>query len=364
MKNIVVVLNAPSGASDVTLSGKNVNVTGAKPFSQMLSLMSPKLSGGAGTAQVSTITPATAAAGVTYSFSITQVVSTGTITRLISYTATAADTATTICDNFREILAANGLEVVGSGTTTCIITANAGYNVFNIAAISSTSVATGTPGVPVTGSYAQILAASGGETTAVSGRYYDQYTVVTTFNSPNNGGETNLEINPVLLYIFVDKTTSAANALAFEGAWSAIANNYTRTVDANAATLTLTQGDNGSTVLMNKADGVVVTLPAATNAIKGWSATFVYKTTISSNSGTVQGASSADLFNGSLSIIKSGAAGSTFAANGSSDYKVASNGTTTGGIAGGVFTLTCLGLNSWLVTGNLQGSGSVETPFA
>lgn len=117
-------------------------------------------------------------------------------------------------------------------------------------------------------------------------------------------------------------------------------------------------------VLMNRAAGTVVTLPAATDALKGWSATFVYKTTITSNSGTVIGASSADLFYGSLTIIKSGAAGSTFAADGTDDYSIASNGTTTGGIAGGVFTLTCLGLNAWLVTGNLQGSGIVATPFA
>jgi hypothetical protein len=362
MKNIVVVLNAPSGASDVNLVGKNVFVTSCKPFNQNLSLMSAKLSGGAGTQQVSTITPAAAAAGTTYSFSITQNVSTGTITRLISYTAISGDTTTTICDAFRTILAANGLEVVGSGTATCIITANAGYNTFDIASIASTTVATGTAGVARAGSYAQVLAMGGLD--AVSGRYYDQYTVITGFNAPIVGGEAILNTQPVLLYIFVDKTSSAANALAFEGAWSAIANNYTRTVDSNAATLTLGQGDNGSTVLMNRAAGTVVTLPAATDALKGWSATFVYKTTITSNSGTVQGASSADLFVGSLSLIKSGAAGSTFAANGSSDYKVASNGTTTGGIAGGVFTVTCLGANSWLVTGNLQASGTVATPFA
>lgn len=219
MKNIVVVLNAPSGASDVTLLGKNVVVTDCKPFSQALSLMSPKASGGAGTAQVSTITPGTATAGNTYSFSITQAVDTGTITRFISYTAITGDTTTTICDAFRTILAANGLEVVGSGTSTCIITANAGYNVFNIAAIENTSVSTGTPGVAMSGSYAQVVAAGG--TDAVSGRYYDQYTVVTGFNSPNTGGESSLEVHPVLLYVFVDKTTSAANALAFEGAWSA-----------------------------------------------------------------------------------------------------------------------------------------------
>lgn len=75
-----------------------------------------------------------------------------------------------------------------------------------------------------------------------------------------------------------------------------------------------------------------------------------------------------DLFVGSLVSGKDGvltAGGTaTFIPNGSSNDVISMNGTTTGGIAGSVITVTAIAANKWQVNGTLIGSGTLATPFA
>lgn len=85
------------------------------------------------TAGVITITPT--AAAQTYTFTINAFSkSTGLPkTMLISYTATASDTATTISNAFRAQLAADtDMSVTGSGTATFIVTSTTGYPKFTV----------------------------------------------------------------------------------------------------------------------------------------------------------------------------------------------------------------------------------------
>lgn len=133
-------------------------------------------------------------------------------------------------------------------------------------------------------------------------------------------------------------------------------------VQTSAATLTLTAGESDSVQVLNVATGFVTTLPAATAANTGVTYKFIVKTSVTSNSYTIQGASSADLFYGGVIMISSTADNTiTAAPNGSSHYKLVLAGTTGGGLIGTVVELTCLGLNAWAVTGIVTGSGDVAS---
>lgn len=93
--------------------------------------------------QITTVT-FTAANSTTYQLSVTQFLpALGTrITVPLSYTtAVSGDTATTICNAFRAQLALSNLEITGSGTTTFVMTGNAGnplFTVTNITPVSTT----------------------------------------------------------------------------------------------------------------------------------------------------------------------------------------------------------------------------------
>jgi hypothetical protein len=90
-------------------------------------------------------------------------------------------------------------------------------------------------------------------------------------------------------------------------------------------------------------------------------------TTISTSSlkiGTTSGSS--DLFVGSLLMIDTDSSGATvgFTANGSSNDFINLNGTTTGGVAGSFVQIVAIAANKYVVSGVLNGSSTVATPFA
>lgn len=130
----------------------------------------------------------------------------------------------------------------------------------------------------------------------------------------------------------------------------------------------LTTAQSGAVCMFNAIAGNVFTLPAATSANKGVTFTFIQTATVTSNAATIQGATSSDLFvvGSGITQIKGTATPTVayYSPNGSSNYKVSGNGTTTGGIIGDRYTVTCLGLNQWLVDGRQSASGTVATPFA
>ena len=71
-----------------------------------------------------------------------------------------------------------------------------------------------------------------------------------------------------------------------------------------------------------------------------------------------------DFLLGGVDLATSGGAASTFTANGSTIRSINLNGTTTGGIAGSTFCVVAFAANTYLVQGQLIGSGTLATPFA
>lgn len=132
-------------------------------------------------------------------------------------------------------------------------------------------------------------------------------------------------------------------------------------VATSTATLALVAGQSDSVQVLNVATGFVTTLPAATAALAGITYKFIVQTGVTSNSYTIQGASSSDIFYGGVALISNSTSPYAIGcpANGSSHYKLVMSGTTTGGLVGTAVTFTCLGLNAWAVDGLVLGSGTI-----
>jgi hypothetical protein len=87
--------------------------------------------------------------------------------------------------------------------------------------------------------------------------------------------------------------------------------------------------------------------------------------TSSGTSTTIQGNSSADLMMGGLLSVKNGLTNVHFhEPNGSSNYQIIMNGTTTGGVAGTRLQIQAVYTNRYYVEGFSIGTGTLATPFA
>jgi hypothetical protein len=94
----------------------------------------------------------------------------------------------------------------------------------------------------------------------------------------------------------------------------------------------------------------------------GTTYSFFVETTASALSIVTDGT---DKFVGSLLMVDTDSSGATTGyAPASTNDVITLNGTTTGGIAGTMITVTALASAKYMVTGVLLGSGSVATPFA
>ncbi len=141
--------------------------------------------------------------------------------------------------------------------------------------------------------------------------------------------------------------------------------NSSLNVVAETANATLTAAQSGTLFLFNVAAGATLTLPAAA---VGLTYGFAVQTSITSNSAKVTvGSSNGFLIGAVQSAASSGGATDQWVGNGSSHISVTQNCTTTGGLQGSYFTVTCIYAGStplWLVDGELIGSGTLATPFA
>jgi hypothetical protein len=129
-----------------------------------------------------------------------------------------------------------------------------------------------------------------------------------------------------------------------------------------ASTLTLNYSlHNDGIVVINRAAGCTVTLPAATGS--GARFRVMVGTTISSGSFKLQVANASDTMAGHITTsIATGAAGADFGeALTGTDDTITCNGTTTGGIAGSYIEAEDVAANLWRINGALIGSGSVTS---
>ena len=140
-----------------------------------------------------------------------------------------------------------------------------------------------------------------------------------------------------------------------------------------AATKTLTAADTGTTYLLNRAGGIVITLPTAAAGLKF---KFIIGTTFTGTF-SIDGASANDIFTAASTIIISDkdAPGTVslkqFHADGSDDDKMTMDADTKGRFVGG--EIDCLGIATggqgsatavWQMNGITFGDGSFATPFA
>lgn len=134
------------------------------------------------------------------------------------------------------------------------------------------------------------------------------------------------------------------------------------------ATRTLSEGESGSLILLDKVDGITITLPAVTTgANPGTWFEFMVSATATSNAYKIITGAATELMVGSIlncdtdttdavAIWKSLVATSNISVN--------LNGSTKGGIKGDRFRITNLNATTWVVEGVTNGTGVVVTPFA
>jgi hypothetical protein len=133
------------------------------------------------------------------------------------------------------------------------------------------------------------------------------------------------------------------------------------------STVTLTQIDHaGRCVVLNRAAGVTVTLPAASGT--GDEYTIVIGTTATSNANIVKVANATDVMNGSLNIQQDTDGDGTlkvWRADAGDDTMTFAGAATTGGIVGGYIRCTDYASGFWSCQAFTQsGGGSEATPFS
>lgn len=140
-------------------------------------------------------------------------------------------------------------------------------------------------------------------------------------------------------------------------------------ISGSGATAVLTAAQSGSTVLFDRAAGIVYTLPAPAVGIYY---DFITTATITGGAAEVITNAGTVFVQGTVSVaLEATTPGANpgpkfFSGNGTSHVKISSNGSTTGGIKGSQYRITCTGLtdNAWTVSGIVLASGTIATPFA
>lgn len=131
------------------------------------------------------------------------------------------------------------------------------------------------------------------------------------------------------------------------------------TLDAATATITA-DGYAGLTILLDRAAGVVATLPAATGS--GARYEFVIKTTVTSNAYDIRCPSGSEFFGHATLHQDSANTVATFDAA-DNDNEISMNGSTTGGLRGGRIVLTDAYAGHWHALVETAATGTEATPF-
>lgn len=166
---------------------------------------------------------------------------------------------------------------------------------------------------------------------------------------------------------FLDTVTASSGVVASK---AVIANSSGMTPSVpnvvrhtTGATLALTAAQSGAEIYLDKADGVVVTLPASS---VGLTYKFFAVTSVTSNAYKLSTATQGtEFFDGTINSLQDAAvASAVFTGDGSTHDNFSMNGTTTGGLVGTQLRVTCSAANKWTVTGFVRASGTEATPFS
>lgn len=132
------------------------------------------------------------------------------------------------------------------------------------------------------------------------------------------------------------------------------------------ATRTLSVDETGSTVLLDRAAGIVITLPLA---VPGLQYDFKVTTSVTSNAYKIITGAATELLIGGYTNVDTDTSNAVavFTANGSTHISVnmtAAGSNAQGGLAGTSLRFTCLSTTRWAVEGIVLGGGTVATAFA
>lgn len=129
------------------------------------------------------------------------------------------------------------------------------------------------------------------------------------------------------------------------------------------ATKTLLASESGAMLILDKVDGIILTLPAPQIGLQF---DIFVKASVTSNSYKVITSAGTIFLFGSVLSNDTDTAGAAvfFDGNGTTHVAVTMNGTTTGGRIGTRLRFTCVSSTLWHVEGVCFGSGAVATPFA
>lgn len=134
-------------------------------------------------------------------------------------------------------------------------------------------------------------------------------------------------------------------------------------LSVTASTVTLTASAHaGKIVVLNRAAGVTVTLPASVG--NGDVYTIVVGTTVTSNNDIIQVANTSDSMVGRALVCKDGGNSVDGFEVVAGDDTITLNGTTTGGIKGDYIQLIDIGSSNFLVNALTSATGTEATPFS
>ena len=132
--------------------------------------------------------------------------------------------------------------------------------------------------------------------------------------------------------------------------------------EITAATYQILASDHGKTLLLNRAAGMTLTLPADT-LFFGFTVKMIVRDTFT-GTWEVTGQADGDLFFGGIFLSSVAAKSDRFGPNGSSNDTLKADSDAKGRLSGGFVEFTCMGPNEWLVSGVLAAGGTPATPFA
>jgi hypothetical protein len=128
------------------------------------------------------------------------------------------------------------------------------------------------------------------------------------------------------------------------------------------ATRTLLPRESGALCLLDRAAGVVYTLPTP---VVGMTFEFLATVSVTSNAyKVITNAGTVFLLGAVLAGSATAGAADTFTADGTTHVALSAAGSTTGGLIGETFKVTAISATQWAISGVTQGSGTLATPFA
>lgn len=131
------------------------------------------------------------------------------------------------------------------------------------------------------------------------------------------------------------------------------------------ATRTLLRKESGALCVFDRAAGVVFTLPAPSAATVGMWFEFAVAVSVTSNAHKIITDATTTFIVGSVTMVTIATASPAgFSADGTTIRALSAAGTTTGGLIGERYKVTCISATQWQIEGVCVGSGTIITPFA